>query len=37
MTTSSLIDPAEVQRLMQQAKTERAEFMRTFMRNNSNA
>jgi hypothetical protein len=35
MTNSSLIDPAEVERLIQQAKAERAEFTRTFMRNNT--
>jgi hypothetical protein len=35
MTSSNLIDPAEVQRLIQQAKAERAQYMRTFMRKNT--
>jgi hypothetical protein len=34
-TSNRLIDPAERERLIVQAKGERAEFMRTFMRNNS--
>jgi hypothetical protein len=35
MSSNRLIDPAERDRLVNQAKSERAEFMRTFMRNNS--
>jgi hypothetical protein len=34
-TSNRLIDPAERESLIIQAKAERAEFMRTFMRNNS--
>jgi hypothetical protein len=35
-TSNRLIDSAERERLINQAKGERAEFMRTFMRHNSN-